>query len=289
MTIITSLLDLVNRAWTLLCRPLILLLDALFRPDRESGTIRPWKIFAWLLANCAVLFAVLNLADERTKAALIAAFLLLHILVILGGLRVMAEEKQVLEGSLTADKMTFSVFSTVNNVAMLSVSIAFYVLGLPALIGLIEDGGIALLSRRPRILNAYSDNLACVLNEMPAVGPVINALANLTNLSPNLNAEIVYTGLAGNIARLFIVATVGFMVVRAIVLRIQQESHRRAILNSVEKGHGRWDLIEQRLLRLPHGLADRLHRIAAREKDGAIRHRIEATMSRLAHPFSRKG
>ncbi len=289
MTLITTLLDLVSRGWTFLCRPLILLLDALFRPDRATGRIAPWKVIAWVLVNCAALFAVLNMAEARPKAALIAVFLWLHILVILGSLRVMAEEKQVLEGSLKADQMTFSVYSAVNSVSLLAVSIAFYVLGLPALIGLIEDGGIArILSRRPPIPFPYAANLACVLNEMPAVGPVINALANLTNLSPNLNAEIVYTGLAGNIARLLIVATVGFMVVRAIVLSIQQASHRRAILHSVENGHGRWDLIEQRILRLPHGLADRLHRLAEREKDSVIRHRIEATLTRLAHPFRAK-
>ena len=61
-------------------------------------------------------------------------FLLVHILVILGSLRVMSEEKKVLEGSLAPDQMTFSVYDAVNSIPLLSASIAFYVLGLPALI-----------------------------------------------------------------------------------------------------------------------------------------------------------
>ena len=73
---------------------------------------------------------------------------------------------------------------------------------------------------------------------MPAVGPILHAAANLTGLSPNLNADIAYTGLVGNFVRLVIVATVGFVIVRAIVLRLQQASHRTAILHSVEQRHG---------------------------------------------------
>ena len=122
---------------------------------------------------------------------------------------------------------------------------------------------------------------------MPGVGPVLNAAANLGGLSPNLNAEIVYSGLAGNAARLIIVATVGFVIVRAIVLRMQQASHRAAILRSVEGKHGHWDLVHSRLLRLPHSMAERFRHIAALETDATLRQRLEATLAKLGH--ARKG
>ena len=284
----TAIIDLVDRAWTTLSRPLIVLLNVLFRPDRTDGSISRWKVTAWLIFNCAALGLTLNVVHPSYRTALIAAFLLLHILIILSGLRVMSEEKKVLEGSLPAEKMTFSVFDAVNSVPMLAASIVFYVLGLPALIGLIEDGGLArILSRRPPIAIPYLANLACVLNEMPGVGPVLNAAANLGGLSPNLNAEIVYSGLAGNAARLIIVATVGFVIVRAIVLRMQQASHRAAILRSVEGKHGHWDLVHSRLLRLPHSMAERFRHIAASETDTSLRQRLEATLAKLGHKPAR--
>ena len=288
MTALTIAINLVDRVWTTLCRPLIMLLNVVFRPDPMDGSIGTWKVFAWLLVNCAGLILALRVADPGVRSVLIGLFLLVHILVILGSLRVMSEEKKVLEGSLAPDQMTFSVYDAVNSIPLLSASIAFYVLGLPALIGVIEEAGIAqILSRRPAIGFPYAANLACVLNEMPAVGAILHAAANLTGLSPNLNADIAYTGLVGNFVRLVIVATVGFVIVRAIVLRLQQASHRVAILNSVEQRHGHWDLVHSRLLRLPHKLVDRLRHLAASQTDGSMRQRIETILSRLAHPHKR--
>ena len=288
MSAFSTVTRLFDGAWTALCRPLIVLLNALFRPDPADGSIAVWKIAGWLLANCAGLFLTLTMAPPAAKAPLIGLFLLLHILIVFGSLRVMSEEKQVLEGSLAPDRMTFSVFDAVNSLPMLTASIIFYVLGLPALIGLIEDGGVAqILSKRPAIGLPYLSNLACVLNEMPAVGPVMNAAANLSGFSPNLNAEIIYSGLVGNFVRLVIVATVGFAIVRAIILRMQQASHRAAILRSVENKHGHWDLVQSRMLRLPHKLAERFRHMAASEKDANLRQQIEATLAKLGHPFSR--
>jgi hypothetical protein len=288
MTALTIAINLVDRVWTTLCRPLIMLLNVVFRPDPTDGSIGKWKLLAWFLVNCGGLILALRVADPRVRSGLIGLFVLVHILVILGSLRVMSEEKKVLEGSLAPDQMTFSVYDAVNSIPVLSVSIVFYILGLPALIGVIEEAGIAqILSRRPAIGFPYAANLACVLNEMPAVGPILHASANLTGLSPNLNADIVYTGLAGNFVRLVIVGTVGFVIVRAIVLRLQQASHREAILNSVEQRHGHWDLVHSRLLRLPHKLADRLRRLGASETDGSMRQRIEPILSRLGHPHNR--
>ena len=133
------------------------------------------------------------------------------------------------------------------------------------------------------MFSPYASNLACVLNEMPAVGTIINMAANLTKLSPNLNAEIVYEGLVGNFIRLLIVATVGFVIVRAIVLRLQQASHQVAIMKTVEEKHGQWDLVHSRMLRMPHDLAERLRHMAGLEKETHLRERIEATLARFGH------
>ncbi len=277
-------LDLMDRAWTTLCRPLIGLLNVLFQPNRSDGSISIWRIMAWVVFNCAALYGIMAISSSNPRSTLVALFLLLHILIVVSSLRVMSEEKKVLEGSLAADQMTFSVYDAVNCVSLLSVSIVFYVLGLPALIGIIEDDGIArILSKRPPIAIPYLANLSCVLNEMPGIGPILNATASLSGLSPNLNADIIYSGIAGNIARLVIVATVGFVIVRAIVLRMQQASHQAAIVRSIEDKHGNWDLAHTRLLRMPRHLLEKLRHAASVERDSAVRHRIGETLARLGH------
>ena len=212
MTALTIAINLVDWVWTTLCRPLVMLLNVVFSPIEWTARSAHGRCSGRLLVNCAG-GPDPGIAGGRpgVRSVLIGLFLLVHILVILGSLRVMSEEKKVLEGSLAPDQMTFSVYDAVNSIPLLSASIAFYVLGLPALIGVIEEAGIAqILSRRPAIGFPYAANLACVLNEMPAVGAILHAAANLTGLSPNLNADIVYTGLVGNFVRLVIVATVGF-------------------------------------------------------------------------------
>ncbi len=276
--------SLFDRGWTALCRPLIVALNAAFRPAPVDGAISAWKIFAWILMNCVALYAALTFTSGTVKPALIGIFLLLHILIIVSSLRIMSEEKKVLEGSLAPDRMTFSVFDAVNSAALLSASIAFYVLGLPALIGVIEDGGIAkVLSRRPPLPTAYAANLACVLNDMPVVGQLMRAAANLSGFSPNLNADIAYTGIVGNFIQLLIVATVGFVIIQAIVLRLQQVSHRHAILASLANPNGHTHQLQARLLRLPRAFAERLKHLAASETETTLRQHIEAILARFGH------
>lgn len=276
--------SLFKRGWTALCRPLIVVLNAAFRPAPADGSIGAWKILAWIIMNCVALYAALTFTGGTVKPALIGAFLLLHILIILSSLRIMSEEKKVLEGSLAPDRMTFSVFDAVNSAPLLSASIAFYVLGLPALIGVIEDGGIAkILSRRPSLPTVYAANLTCVLNEVPVVSQLMRAAANLSGLSENLNADIAYSGIIGNIIQLLIVATVGFIIVQAIVLRLQQASHRLAILASIGKPNGYTDQLHARLLRLPRAFAERLKSVAALEKDTSLQHHIQALLQRFGH------
>ena len=275
---------LIDGVWTTLSRPLIGLLNMLFRPDRTDGAIAGWRIVAWIAVNCAVLFGILASPGARMNALFVGLFLLLHILIVVSSLRVMSEEKKVLEGSMTESQMTFSVYDAVNSVSLLSVSILFYVLGLPALIGLVEDGGIArILSKRPPIGIPYLANLSCVLNEIPGIGPILYAAANLSGLSPNLNADIVYSGIVGNLMRLVIVATVCTVIVSAIVLRLQQASHRAAILRSIEDRHGSWDLVHTRMLRVPRHLSEKLRHLAGLERDSGVRHRIGETLRRLGH------
>ncbi|MEI9898850.1 MAG: hypothetical protein WDN31_00575 [Hyphomicrobium sp.] len=193
----------------------------------------------------------------------LSAYLIVHILIIASSLRIMYEEKRVMEGSLSADKMTFSALDAVNNVPILASSTAFYILGLAALIQTVEHTGLAqILRHRPTLGNEYGEYLACVLNEIPIVNSVISAWANLVDLSDNLNAQIVYNGLTGNSVRLVIVVTLSIIVVRALLLRLQQWSHQVSMAHALENGTVSPDAVKKRLVRVPTTLNSRLMRSA---------------------------
>ncbi len=135
-------------------------------------------------------------------------FLLTHILIMMSSLRIMYEEKRVMEGAMKPEAMRFSAFDAVNNLPILASSVVFYVLGLAALIQTVERSGLALILRhRPDLMNEYGGYLACVLNEVPVVSSVLNAWANLVNMSDNITAQIVYNGWTGNGVRIWIVAS----------------------------------------------------------------------------------
>ncbi len=217
----TSIFGVLDRVWTSVCWPLIGLLNMFFRPDPQTGHVALWKVALWLTANAVILYlAVVDLNSQPLFWTLLA-FLLVHILIIAGSLRIMYEEKQVMEGSLAADKMTFSALDAVNNVPILASSTPFYIFGVAALIQTVEHTGLAqILRNRPTLNNEYGEYLACVLNEIPIVNSVVNAWANLVDLSDNLSAQIVYNGWTGNAVRLFIVVTLSIIVVRALLLRL---------------------------------------------------------------------
>ena len=46
MTALTIAINLVDCVWTTLCRPLVMLLNVVFRPDPMDGSIGAWKVFA---------------------------------------------------------------------------------------------------------------------------------------------------------------------------------------------------------------------------------------------------
>ncbi len=283
MSALAAIMNFFERVWTGLCRPLIAILNVIFRPAPADGHISPWRIGVWVAFNCALLFMALNAGALHIRPLMIGAFLLLHVLIILGSLRVMSEEKSVLEGTLAANALTFSVTDAVNNLPLLAISVVFYVLGLPALIDQIESANLAqILSQKPVMSNRYVTYLTCVLNEVPLFGPIIYAAASLTGVSKNINADIVYAGLTGNAMRLFVVATVGTIVVRAIVLRLQQATHKAAIARSLESGDSHVDRIRGRLARISPDLRARLERTIDTHVDDVVRHRVKDALARLA-------
>ena len=185
----TRVFGALDSAWTSVCWPLIGMLNMFFRPDPQTGHVALWKVLLWLIGNGALLYAAVAGLATRPLFWTLCAFLLVHILIIASSLRIMYEEKRVMEGSLAADKMTFSALDAVNNVPILASSTAFYVLGLAALIQTVEHTGLAqILRSRPTLNNEYGEYLACVLNEVPVVTSVINAWANLVKLSDNMSA-----------------------------------------------------------------------------------------------------
>jgi hypothetical protein len=90
-----------------------------------------------------------------------------------------------------------------------------------------------------------------VLNEVPLVSTAINAWANLTRLSDNVTAQIVYNGWTGNGVRVLIVATISVIVLRALLLRIQQWSHQVAMAHAIESGAASPESVKKRLVRVP--------------------------------------
>ena len=138
----TRVFGALDSAWTSVCWPLIGMLNMFFRPDPQTGHVALWKVRLWLVGNGALLYAAVAGLTTRPLFWTLCAFLLVHILIIASSLRIMYEEKRVMEGSLAADKMTFSALDAVNNVPILASSTAFYVLGLAALIQTVEHTGL---------------------------------------------------------------------------------------------------------------------------------------------------
>lgn len=279
-----------DKAWTSVCWPLIGFLNFIFRPDHQTGDVALWKVVLWLAANVAVLYFAIYGLDTQPLFWTLSAYLIVHILIIASSLRIMYEEKRVMEGSMAADKMTFSALDAVNNVPILASSTVFYILGLAALIQTVEHTGLAqILRHRPTLNNEYGEYLACVLNEVPIVTSVLNAWANLVNLSDNLSAQIVYNGWTGNGVRLAIVVTLSIIVVRALLLRFQQWSHQVSMAHALESGTVSPDAVKKRLVRVPTTLNSRLMRSALTHPDTVVRRRALAAMARLEVPnFARE-
>jgi hypothetical protein len=274
-----------DRMWTAACWPLIAVLNLLFRPDPETGDVGLWKIALWLAANAAILFlAVMHLAARPLFWTLLA-FLLVHILLMASSLRIMYEEKRIMEGSLKPEAMRFSAFDAVNNLPILASSVIFYILGLAALIQTTETWGIAqILRHKPTLISEYIAYLACVLNEVPIVSSLINAWANLARLSDNMTAQIVYNGWIGNGARLVITMTISVIVVRALLLRFQQWSQQIAMAHAIESGAASPDNVKKRLVRVPTTLRDHLMRTALDDPDTSARRRALSAMAKLEVP-----
>jgi len=288
--IATAIYGVFDRAWTAVCWPLIGLLNLIFRPDPQTGAVSLWKVGLWLCANAVVLYLTIMDLTSRPLFWTLIAFLVVHILIMVSSLRIMYEEKRVMEGSLAPEHMTFSAFDAVNNTPILASSVFFYILGLAALIQTVEKAELAsILKQRPDLMTEYAEYLACVINEVPIVGSVVNAWANLTDLSDNMSADIVYSGWTGNAVRLFIVATISIIVVRAILLRFQQWSQEIAMAHAIEEGTASPEAMQKRLVRMPTTLKNHLLATALTHPDGAVRRRAMAAMSSLNVPnFARE-
>lgn len=275
----------IDRAWTAACWPLIGVLNFIFRPDPQTGDVSGWKISLWLAANAAILYLAVMDLTSRPLFWMLVAFLLVHILIMLSSLRIMYEEKRIMEGTLKPEAMTFSAFDAVNNLPILASSVAFYILGLAALIQTVERSGLALILReRPNFMSEYGEYLACVLNEVPIVNSIINAWANLVRLSDNMTAQIVYNGWTGNSVRIWIALTISVIVVRALLLRFQQWSHQLAMAHAIESGAASPDSVKKRLVRVPTTLRSHLMRTALADPDTLTRRRALSAMAKLEVP-----
>ena len=274
-----------DRAWTAACWPLIAFLNWIFRPDPESGSVSWWKVGGWVVVNCAFLYFAVTQLDWRNLFWALVAFLVIHILIMMSSLRIMYEEKRVMEGSMKPESMRFSAFDAVNDMSILASSVVFYVAGFAALIEAIERSGMAqILRHRPTLTNEYTEYLACVLNEVPIVNSVVNAAANVFKYSDNVTAQIVYNGWTGNGVRLLIVTTVSIIVVRALLLRFQQWSQQVAMAHAIEAGTASPESVKKRLVRTPTTLRDHLMLAALAHPDMAVRRRALSAMAKLEVP-----
>ncbi len=274
-----------DRAWTAACWPLIGVLNFIFRPDPQTGDVSIWKIMIWLVANATILYLAVMDLTSRPLFWTLVAFLIMHILIMMSSLRIMYEEKRVMEGALKPEAMRFSAFDAVNNLPILTSSVIFYVLGLAALIQSVENAGIALILRhKPTLITEYGAYLACVLNEVPLVSSIINVWANLVRLSDNMTAQIVYNGWTGNGVRLFIVATISVIVMRALLLRFQQWSQQIAMAHAIESGTASPESVRKRLVRVPTTLRNHLMTTALADPDTSARRRALSAMAKLEVP-----
>jgi hypothetical protein len=274
-----------DRAWTAACWPLIGALNFIFRPDPHTGHVGLWKIALWLTANATILYLAVTDLASRPLFWTLVAFLIVHILIMMSSLRIMYEEKRVMEGSLKPEAMTFSALDAVNNLPILTSSVIFYIFGLAALIQTVENWGIAqILRHKPTLITEYGAYLACVLNEIPVVSSLINAWANLVRLSDNMTAQIVYNGWTGNSVRLIIVATISIIVVRALLLRFQQWSHQVAMAHAIASGSATPESVRKRLVRVPTTLRNHLMTAALTHPDTSARRRALSAMARLEVP-----
>jgi hypothetical protein len=274
-----------DRAWTAACWPLIAFLNLIFRPDPETGAVAWWRIAGWVVVNTALLSFAVTQLDWRNLFWALVAFLVVHILIMMSSLRIMYEEKRVMEGSMKAEAMRFSALDAVNDMSILASSVVFYVAGLAALIEAIERSGMAtILRHRPTLNSEYNEYLACVLNEVPIVNSIVNMAANLAKYSDNVTAQIVYNGWTGNAVRLLIVTTVSVIVVRALLLRFQQWSQQIAMAHGLESGTVSAEGVKKRLVRVPTTLSSRLMTSALTHPDTLVRKRALAAMAKLEVP-----
>jgi hypothetical protein len=274
-----------DRAWTAACWPLIAFLNLIFRPDPETGSVAWWRVVAWLVVNAGLLSFAVTQLDWRNLFWVLVAFLVVHILIMMSSLRIMYEEKRVMEGAMKPDAMRFSAFDAVNDMSILASSVVFYVAGLAALIEAIERSGMAtILRHRPTLNSEYNEYLACVLNEVPIVNSIVNMAANLAKYSDNVTAQIVYNGWTGNGVRLLIVTTVSVIVVRALLLRFQQWSQQVSMAHAIESGAVSPESVKKRLVRMPTTLRDHLMLAALAHPDMASRRRALSAMAKLGVP-----
>jgi len=281
----TAAYGIFDRAWTAACWPLIALLNYVFRPDPQTGAVSVWKIMAWVAVNVAILYLAVMDLTPRPLFWTLVVFLMVHILIMMSSLRIMYEERRIMEGSLKPEAMTFSAFDAVNNLPILTSSVIFYILGLAALIQTVESSGLALILRhKPTLVTQYGAYLACVLNEIPLVSSAINVWANLVRLSDNMTAQIVYNGWTGNGVRLWIAATISIIVMRALLLRFQQWSHQVAMAHAIEAGTATPESVKKRLVRVPTTLRHHLMQAALVHPDTAARRRALSAMAKLEVP-----
>jgi len=281
----TSIFGAIDKIWTSLCWPLIGLLNLIFRPDAQTGDVAWWKVAMWLSANGALLYAAVGGLNIDYLFYWLVGFLIVHILIIASSLRIMYEERRVMEGSMRPEDMTFSALDAVNNVSILASSTVFYILGFACLIQNIEETGLAqILRQRPSLPVGYLEYLVCILNEIPIVNTLVNAWANIWEHSENLSAEIVYNGWTGNSVRIIVVVTLSIIVVRTLLLRFQQWSHQVSMAHALENGTVNPDSVKQRFVRVPTTLNNHLMKAALTHPDTAVRRRALSAMARLEVP-----
>ena len=105
-----------------------------FPAHPETGAVAWWKTGGWVIANTALLSFAVTQLDWRNMFWTFVAFLVIHILIMMSSLRIMYEEKRVMEGSMKPEAMRFSALDAVNDMSILASSVVLYVAGLAALI-----------------------------------------------------------------------------------------------------------------------------------------------------------
>ncbi|HXF54130.1 MAG TPA: hypothetical protein VNK52_08400 [Hyphomicrobiaceae bacterium] len=161
------------------CTGLEWALVAILRPTSRDGSFSVHRGLGWIAANVGVLMIALFLGAGMVATFAIGLFVVLHGLIILGGLLVVNEESDVMDGIMLKDDKEFSENSPLRKIGVLAPSVVFFVLGEAGLLYRIDAvHGWRMVEAIPIIVwetCGYCSYLLVTVEQLPGANLVIGS------------------------------------------------------------------------------------------------------------------